>query len=397
MNILLVNPAHPKVKHISAVRASRFGCELASRGHRVVILTAVGPDGRVTSDADMAEHDWQTPYVLAPARLRESSSLFPFVLLRRAETLLRMVSNGGYQGPWAKTAAGAVIAGNHVFQPEVLWTTYGKMEAVFLAQRLARHLNVPWVLDLKDNWELYVPKGLRRLMAWRTRGWKALTANGELTRDQGKCWQRSDPTLIYSGVDEVFLKPHHPPAQPQELVYLNLVGGLYFDRPLEILLHGIARWAESRPKAALPVLVRYFGADGVRFSAAAARLLDRVAHKAMGYVPPETLAAACQQAMANAYLGHPGTFHHKTLELLAAGRPLLVCPAERDESRRLTAQVSGQLIEADSTERVADACARMEHEWQSLPSPLPNFKCRRYAWPAQADLLEGVLLHVAER
>ena len=69
---------------------------------------------------------------------------------------------------------------------------------------LAKAFGCPWVLDIKDNWELYVPSGLRRLMAWRTRGWAAVTANAEFTARKANIWQRSDAAIIYSGVDDVF-------------------------------------------------------------------------------------------------------------------------------------------------------------------------------------------------
>lgn len=397
MNVLLVNPSHPAVKHISGVRAWRFASELAARGHRVILLTAAGPDGSLTAGADLREHDWAVPYVLVPAQLAEATSRLRPALLRRVETGLRMVTSGGYQGAWSNVAVATMRNIGGAFRPNVIWATYGKMEAVLLAKRLARHFQAPWVLDLKDNWELYVPKGLRRLMAWRTRGWARLTANGELTADQGAKWQRMRPSLIYSGVDNVFLQRHPAPANLGGCVALNLIGGLYFDRPLEVLMQGIARWAVARPAGALPIHVHYFGVDSARFLSAAPHLTDRVEYSAAGYVDSTTLSAACQHALANAYIGHPGTFHHKTLELLAAGRPLLVCPGERDESRRLTAQVAGQLVEADTPEAIAQACQRLEAIWQPSSQPLPNPRCERFAWAAQTELLEKVLLDAATR
>lgn len=308
--------------------------------------------------------------------------------------MVRLVTTGGYQGAWVEAAVGAAIARCDDFRPQVIWATFGQMEAVMVARRLAKRFRVPWVLDLKDNWSLFVPKGLRRFMAWRTRGWSALTANGGLTREQGQRWQRITPELIYSGVDQVFLEPQAPPPDLAQETVLNLVGGLYFHQPLQVLLEGLACWAASRPPSQPPLKLVYYGVDGERLAAANCTLdpSSKLTIDSKGYVAPLALASACQHAVANAYIGHPGTFHHKTLELLACGRPLLVVPGEREESRRLARQVTGCLIEAETPTAVAAACARAELDWQQRPRPCPNQALQHFSWSAQAGLLEQVLV-----
>ena len=69
------------------------------------------------------------------------------------------------------------------FQPDIVWTTFGSLEAVLVAKRAAARRRCPWVLDIKDNPEVFIPAGLRKVMAWRTRGCAALTANAQFTAD----------------------------------------------------------------------------------------------------------------------------------------------------------------------------------------------------------------------
>ncbi|MCF8002802.1 MAG: hypothetical protein K9L32_01095 [Chromatiaceae bacterium] len=394
MNILLVNPTHPDVKHISAVRAWRFGTELALRGHRVALLTAQ-PDAQGQSaglDLDGSQ-EARVLVMAAGSLIKRNNELLP-APLRRVETLFRMLTTGGYQGAWVKDAVHMAIAQSETFIPDVIWATYGQMETVIVAKRLARHFNIPWVLDLKDNWNLYVPKSIRRLMAWRIQGWSALTANSELTREQGQRWHGTTPALIYSGVSRVFLEDQkHPPGQ-EDIGTLNLIGGLYFDEPLKVLLGGIVEWAASRTQS--QIKLTYYGVDGQRLARVAA-LVDpdkRLVIHSKGFVDPATLASKCQHAMANAYIGHPGTFHHKTLELLACGRPLIVVPREREESRRLVAQVSGLLLEADTTAAVVAACDQAELDWKHRALPIPNTFVRQFTWPIQTEYLEQVLFNV---
>jgi glycosyltransferase involved in cell wall biosynthesis len=396
MNIVLVNPVHPSTPHVSAVRTARFGIELAKLGHRVVLLCAA-PDGAGDDTGDtVRSRDWAHPYVLATKQGRPARDGGARVaLFRRLETMSRMLLVGGYQSCWVRAAVDAMSAWAADFPPNVIWVTFGKMEAVIAARRLARRLDVPWVLDLKDNWELFVPRGLRRAMALRTLGWVALTANSELTRDRARIWQRDEATVVYSGVDEVYFARDQPAPQDDTFT-INLIGGLYVvDRVLG-LLDGIGRWLERIDTTERPrVRVCYLGSDAMRFEECVAARPRRFESIAIGYVAPEQLASACRRAAVNAYVVHDGGFHHKLLELLACGHPLIAYPAERAESRRLAAQMEGELLEPADPAAVARVLEAAHRRWSERRPSSPQRSPARYSWPAQTRMLEGVLTHVA--
>jgi glycosyltransferase involved in cell wall biosynthesis len=318
-------------------------------------------------------------------------------LFRRIETMSRMLLVGGYQSSWVRTAVAAMSARAADFRPSVIWVTFGKMEAVVAARRLARRLDVPWVLDLKDNWELFVPRGIRRAMALRTLGWVALTANSELTRDRARIWQRHEATVVYSGVDDVYCERDQP-VQQDDTFTINLIGGLYFvDRVLG-LLDGIGRWLKRLDTTdRRRVRVCYMGSDSTRFEECVAARPRPFESIAIGYVAPEQLASACRRAAVNAYVVHDGTFHHKLLELLACGRPLIAYPAEREESRRLAAEMEGELLEPADPAAVAQVLESVHRRWSQRRPSSPQRSPERYSWPAQTRMLEGVLTHVARR
>jgi glycosyltransferase involved in cell wall biosynthesis len=281
------------------------------------------------------------------------------------------------------------------FRPDVLLATFGSMESLFVARQLSLRIGVPWILDLKDNWCLYVPFGLRHLMATRTSGWSAVTVNGGVTRACARRFQRSEPQLLYSGVDDCYLEPQPPPIGHDPAWFtINIIGGLYFEEPLADLLAGIERWATGLAPAGRRVRVHYFGSDGERFRAAASRHLNRVSHACHGYLDKDGLAAHCQWAACNVYVSHWGTFHHKLMELLACGRPILVNPPEREESRQLARDVAAPIIETDSADSVAQGLAIIYEDWRSDRAPSVNGACARFSWPAQTRILEKVLSDV---
>lgn len=394
LDILLVNPAHPRIAHVSAVRAWQFALGLARRGHRVVLLTAA--DEKHGSGEHIRDHDWSRPYVLAP-EVGESSTgdrIGP-TALRKVTTVMRMLTDGGHQHRWVVGAVSASLALREYFRPDVIWATYGKMEAAIVAKRLARALGTPWVFDLKDSWEFFVPLALRRLLAWRVRGWTALTANSEFNRDLARTWHGGDATVVYSGVDAAFFEV--PVVTDRSTFELVLVGGLYTIDRLQALIGGIAAWIKTVPaQEATRVRLSYIGNDQVRFEQATIPLRGRLEIRDLGFLPVDEMAALCGNAAMNLYIGFDA-FHHKLLELLALGRPLLAYPCETQESRRLACEVGGVLIEPGDATGVVAALDDIYHSWRHHPDGSSVPSTRAYSWPAQTLLLEEVLRRVANK
>jgi glycosyltransferase involved in cell wall biosynthesis len=395
MNILMINPVHPDTPHISAVRAWRFACEMAALGHKVVLLTASqearDPD-RITS---LATHDWANVFILAcgPLDRGRVKHVRSPGLLRKGLTAWRMLRHGGNDWRWSVDAVQVAKQLSEYFAPDVIWSTFGMMEAVIAAKRIAARAHRPWVLDIKDNWELYVPRGLRRLMAWRTRGWVAITANSRFTAEKALIWQRAAARVVYSGVDETFLERRPSLEAEASRFWINVVGGIYFTDQLEALLAGIESWASSlAPEMRSRAAVRYLGGDGKLFDEVATRRLLAIQFEVCGYVPLKQMASLCQTAALNSYVAHAGGFHHKLLELLACGRPVLACPAEDEEARDLASKASAELFEAAEPPQIAAVLEKVHQVWLRAPTQLSSAETfHRCSWAQQAKALEQTL------
>lgn len=389
----MVNPVHPDTPHISAVRAWRFAQELAVLGHCVVFLTAPLPGKPPASGAPLTGHDWTQPHVLEIDGCAQSQAVLP-APFRKLRTAWRLFMAGGARGRWVRNGVRAVQQQLPQFRPDVVWCTFGMMEAVFAAKRIAKLAACPWVLDIKDNWELYVPRGLRRLMVWRTHGWAAVTANAEFTAKQAKLWQYADSCVIYSGVDDAFLTQVHTAQDNDQRINITLVGSLYFPDCLDALLNGIQLWSENlTPLERQRISICYLGGDIEMFQRAVQRRITGICAGARGYIPAIALAKICRASTVNVYVAHAGGFHHKLLELLACERPILVYPAESDESRLLVKEAGGELFEATGPDHVAGLLAQICS--RRLHAATDRTKCkthRRYSWADQTLQLERVLL-----
>jgi hypothetical protein len=399
MNILMINPTHPATPHISAVRAWRFSQELSRRGHRVMLLTGTPADAETAAIEPLLSHDWSQPFVLV-------CGLTPFEgvtstrnrVMRRARTAVRMLRHGGRQGAWVRDAVRAVGQARQAFAPDVVWCTCGMLESAFAARRIAAQARCPWVLDVKDNWESLVPKGIRHLMTWRIRGWTAMTANARLNSDLATKWQGTTPSVIYSGVElDFFPSPDEAHARPLEFS-VNLVGSIYSSDKLGRCFEGLGAWFEHLAEDQRSrVTLRYIGGDAEHVAAAARRHLPQVALHLPGYLPVGEMARLCKAAAANIYIANPSTFHHKLLELLACGRTVIAFPSERQESTELATALGGGLVVANSPEAVASILTTLHASWQAESAPAPRRDAARHmSWPAQAGTLEQVLSRVVD-
>lgn len=396
MDILMVNPVHPATPHISATRAWRFAQELSVLGHRVVLLTRPLQSGGPASRSLLATHNWANPFVLeccgagkvaaAPARGRLRSKL---------KTVVGLLRHGGSNGQWHDEALRRILdlAATGAFRPDVAWATFGQGEALCVARKAASSIGCPWVMDIKDNWELYIPMGLRRLMAWRVRGWTKLVANAQVTAGYAARWHSADAEIVYSGVDQKFFQPIEYLAQKRPFT-INLIGSTYSRELLERFFTGIAKWHSALEAGSdCSVIVNYLGADTDLVQTVGSGILDGLELRCHGYVDVGDLATFCATSSINAYISFSHGFHHKILELLAAGRPIVAFPSEHNESLRLVA-LYGTPFHITANEDQLTACFdKLFQQHVANDCPLPRVSgLDRHSWPNQARQLESILI-----
>ncbi len=174
---------------------------------------------------------------------------------------------------------------------------------------------------------------------------------------------------------------------------INVIGGLYSEVSWRQMWEGIVLWASKRPPTAVPVAVDYYGTDRALFHAWASRDAGRVVAD-KGFVAPGVLAQAVKTRPSTPMSAFCG-ISSQLLELLSCGRPLLVCPKERAESKRFCVEVGGVLLEAETSEAIASMLDRAEADWNRWAAPAPNSRCQRFSWDAQTERLERVCVDVA--
>ena len=383
--------------HVCALRGRGFAEAMARRGHQVVLLSeTLSRDDDAIAAAELGRalgaHDWTIPYRLAcaprraPLLRRARLGRLPW-LCNKAVLAAAYATRGGPFADWVDGTRPSWDVLADGFRPQVVWGIFGNTGAWIIARQIAKRAEAPWVMDLKDGWDHFVPAGMRAATARRFAGAAAATALSEPHAAELRARFGIETEVVYSGIPSAALDPpgQAPDASASDIV---VSGSLYESESVDILIAGLGRWL-ARRDGARPRL-RYFGADGDRLRDAAAGLGDSCEIDIQGYRPLPELFEALRQSRVNLYVRSPRSlFHHKLIELLSCGRPIVSIHHECEDARRIAAELGGRLTGCANADELA---RRLDEAWRSAAfAPPARAPMARYTWDAQAALLERVL------
>lgn len=343
MRLVFVNNTHPLTPHVSGMRLFHFANAMAQRGHQVVLLTGAPPNGTELGAHDaglsarLEAHDWSQPMVLPisplPDRFLQAirAGRVPW-LLRRAVTAWQFIVHGGVFPDWTRAAKPIASQLATLFSPHLVWATFGNTSNLTMGQTIAREAKCAWVMDAKDNWNAFTPRGLRRLMAFRLRDASGLTSNAEHHLRIARTWFGQARTkVIYSGVVDAFYASRQEPKKPDQETKILLVGATYSKVVLGQFIAAFEQWRDGLVDGS-NVRLHYAGWDAERVLAAVESAgLSSIA-VVQRQLPLPELAIQVRNAAAVCYLWAPFGFHHKLLELLMVGVPVISFPGEHPES-----------------------------------------------------------------
>ena len=391
MHAVFINQCHPEMPHVCGLRLRKFAEVLTMSGHRVVLLVEAYPeDLKVPKveelESNLLDHNWDRPFIL-PCRAqgfeksrwaREGKGS---AISRTATILKSYVLDGGMFPDWQSGAEIYFDTLSRVFSPDVIWATFGNTDSWILAQKLSRLSDCPWVADFKDNWGAFLPHGLKVLMAQRFRDAAHMTVLSETQLHDANRWFPGQKTVLYSGVE-----PASSVSIPSGFRIL-LTGSIYSTEHLAELVIGLKNWLESSQISGVEFC--YAGNEGPLVERISELLKDFCHRQFLGFIPPESLAKIQSSVALNMYVYRGGGFfHHKSLELIAAGPPILSYPGESLETRRLASSAGCKLFACESQDQIVDAMNNVTSEKNSHNQR--NFPLE-FTWKSRAKALEDLL------
>jgi len=402
LRVVIVNHMHPSVPHVSAMRAWYFACDLAARGHQVVLICEWTTGAPPAPDSErlcglLRGTNWSHPLVVAvqprPGALhnRLRSARTP-AIVRKALVAWSYLTQSGVFTDFSQAAQPALEQIARVFKPQVVWGVFGNTDCWLIAQRQAHLAGCGWVGDMKDAWDGFVPAGLRTMIARRFTGMTASTANAGFHANVLAHWFPTHPDVVYSGVSRDWIRPVLDSGEDFRVM---LVGSTYDLRNLNRLMDALKNWVYGlSPLQRDQVTFGYAGSDSAVVRAAARELAGLVRMDVRSHVPIADLADLCRAAAVNVYLWSPATFHHKVVELLCCQRPVVSFPGERAETLELACKVGGSLNVCRNERDLQEVFRRA---WARELKPLGGPEAlQSLTWDAQGERLEAVLRRVAE-
>lgn len=404
IKILIVGHCHPDLPHVCALRTKGFAEGLARRGHDVVLMTESLPGASSAVDVDgvferLSQRGDTRPFVLGClprghgwSRRARQGRLPPVV--NKAVVAGSLLFHGGLFPDW--------VAGSRPFwpvlgdqwRPDIVWATFGNTGAWLIAQAVARRAGCPWVMDMKDPWSDFIPAPMRRLLAARFRDAAAATTLADIHGNDLRRWFGGDPVTVPSGVD--IPNPDGgaaADAPDTDAFRLSLVGSLYADDDLKMLMAGIRSWATDRRScAARPAVLEYFGDEQDRLVSATRDWGDICEVRIRGFVAPAELAQRLRRMDVNAFVNARTGFRHKVLEFAVAGRPVLCLPEVGTDESGIVHDAGGTLFNCSTSAEVKDALDDLErHENTSRCTPVD---VEQFSWDTRAAALEAVFERV---
>ena len=397
MRAVFINHCHPDMPHICALRMRKFAHAFATMGHQVVLLTESLGDkpGSVSAEnvsEEFDQHDWSKPYYLSIKPIPDQTLANIRVgklgwINRKAVIAWRYVFENGLYGDWRNGAAPYLEPLSNTFQPDIIWASFGNTSVWNIAQDLSKRAGCPWVADIKDNWQNFIPIGLRKLIASRFKSAAHMTSFSESHLAEANQWFMQNKTAIYSGFDDAVLRAKD--VSKNKVYEVLLTGSIYDEEDFQAFINGLAQWLENRAQKN-PVRFIYAGNDHQRVRNGMQKLSGLCDIEIKDFMKIEDLLVAQRRADINTYIRLLSRFHfhHKAIELMAAKKPILCFPTEVDETIEIIKRTSCVLYSCGS---VADVVQGFEAAYRNQVKQKNNSNLTEYSWQGQAKILEKIL------
>ena len=405
MKALFINYAHPDIKHISGVRLRRFAEEMANFGHQIVLLTST--EGAESLEVEnpgavmtrMGAHDWSKPFHIACKA--DTSRILRGVRNGKLPRPVRIpviaysyVFRSGMFWDWVENTKAFWPIFAKKFDPDMVFPTFGNIDSLYVAKKIAGIAGCPWVMDIKDSLEIFIPLIFHGIVRHRFKNVSGITLNAKMRQNESIKWFANGkmPKVIYSGIENNLSKQYLCPNK--NACRISFIGSFIPEYMVDFLKI-LNEWIKTHKSK--NILLRYAGAMAILFKKLVEENCTEFGESNLdiqNYLKGNAFEAYCSKADINAYIWDQKTFHHKTLELFSRGRPVLTYPGETEEAKQLAIDAGAELICCTSKKGLLAAFDDIFSRKSETLHRLDTQKLKRFTWENQARELEKHITRV---
>jgi hypothetical protein len=315
--------------------------------------------------------------------------------------------------PWIKPAIKAALKACDRQKPDVIWANAGRVSAFHIAQNVAAHSAIPYVLDFDDSWtithnefEASQPKWARKL-ARRTMYSLLKGAQAVVFRyhTEAECFWHAYPGALRASTVYIIPNGYESPIEPfveaRGEKCTILYTGVVADYRWETLFKAVRILKEGDRTLGHRLQLHFIGEGMERLASEAAEMdISDIVHTTRPK-PYAEVVALQRNAHVLLVLGRPATkpgyelfAGAKLFGYLKAGRPIIgVLP--NDETRKVLHCVGASTVaDVDSVPEIAKVLRKVVDNWLSgtLSLLLPDPKaCVAYSSERQTATLVRAL------
>lgn len=396
MRAVFINHCHPATPHVCATRMREFATALSKRGHEIILFTET-LDSSPTREpvqktwARLRQHSFDEPLHMAAA-----PAGFPLLKLLRQGRLpwgLRQLiifwyfwRHQGVFTDWRNSSRPYLQLIADEFKPNIIWSTFGGSDCWNIAKDLSGMAGCPWVADIKDIWDVFIPSPFKQSLARSYKDACALTTFSDFHRTRSTPFFTMEKFTLYSGLDTHVMAS--TPIQDGDLFQISLIGSVYNRTHLETALQTIETWTVAEALTGKRVKLVYAGTAKTEVQSILDRLNPSFDVALQSYLKREDYYSLLKSSDVNMYIRSEKAFHHKVFELIAARRAVICYPAETDEVMREAKKRRSPYYSCESADDIQRAL-RATSVGQELAS---EDHIIQLDWTARAVILERVLM-----
>jgi len=397
MRLVLINHCHPNTPHICATRMREFAHAMTLLGNKVILLTET-LDGVPTKTRPeqtseiILNHNFSTPLHIAvepighPLIRKLRNGTLPWGI-RQAVVVWYFFYYKGVYTDWRAGSQPYLNPISDNFKPDLVWATFLNTDAWNIAIDLAKISKIPWIGDIKDPWEIYIPAPFRKFLANYFDTCLAITTFSSFNSNDVRKWFKSPTKILYSGFWSGQVEAIN--KLNSDKINISLTGGIYNVRSLNKLMQGVKIWLKGLSKnQRSKVHLTYAGHDTEAVKTATQKLTKLCKINLKGFIPITELREIHQNSIANMYVKIDSTFHHKTIEMLSAGRPIICYPEENNEAIEIAKTTNITLHSCKSAIEISQALNKSLNTLSNRVAE--NEKLKELTWDSQAKKLENL-------
>ena len=372
-----------------------FATALSERGHKIILFTETLDSSPISEPLEKTCVRLQQQSFDEPVHIAAAPAGFPLLRLLRQGRLpwgLRQLiifwyfwRHQGVFTDWRKSSQPYLKLIADEFKPDIIWSTFGGSDCWNIAKDLSVMADCPWVADIKDIWDVFIPSPFVHTLARFYEDAAALTTFSDFHRTKSSPFFPMKKFILYSGLDTHAMTS--TPTPDSELFQISLTGSVYNTIHLETALQTIEAWTISEPLNGKRVKLVYAGAEETKVQTILDRLNSSFDVELRPYLNQEDYYSLLKSSRVNVYIRGEKTFHNKVFELMAAQQAVICYPAETEEVIREAKERCSQYYSCKNADDILEALTAASAD-QNLASDESLFQLD---WRARAEILERIL------